>query len=140
MSAGARADGPPRHYGVYPAIVTDIVDPLAIGARWQLDGPEVFRDVSRSLWEACDHNPRKLLDETVARLFAQAGHGSFSNPTGTSSSFATTKAARSAAGRSRAAWNTASVRCQRSVVMPLTAHLTLQPGPGEAPIAHHRRG
>jgi uncharacterized protein involved in type VI secretion and phage assembly len=31
MSAGARADGPPRHYGVYPAIVTDIVDPLAIG-------------------------------------------------------------------------------------------------------------
>lgn len=33
---------------------------------WQLDGPEVFRDVSRSLWEACGHNPRKLLDETVA--------------------------------------------------------------------------
>ena len=31
MSAGARANGPPRHYGVYPAIVTDIVDPLAIG-------------------------------------------------------------------------------------------------------------
>jgi uncharacterized protein involved in type VI secretion and phage assembly len=31
MSAGARADGPPRHYGVYPAIVTDIVDPLSIG-------------------------------------------------------------------------------------------------------------
>ena len=33
---------------------------------WQLDGPEVFRDISRSLWEACGHNPRKLLDETVA--------------------------------------------------------------------------
>lgn len=31
MSAGARANGPPRHYGVYPAIVTDIVDPSAIG-------------------------------------------------------------------------------------------------------------
>ncbi len=33
---------------------------------WQLDGPEVFRDISRSVWEACGHNPRKLLDETVA--------------------------------------------------------------------------
>jgi starch phosphorylase len=33
---------------------------------WQLDGPEVFRDISRSLWEACGHNPRKLLDETLA--------------------------------------------------------------------------
>jgi uncharacterized protein involved in type VI secretion and phage assembly len=31
MSAGARVNGPPRHYGVYPAIVTDIVDPGAIG-------------------------------------------------------------------------------------------------------------
>lgn len=31
MSAGPRADGPPRHYGVYPAIVTDIVDPEALG-------------------------------------------------------------------------------------------------------------
>src|SRR5436853_2929463 len=33
---------------------------------WQLDGPEVFRDISRSLWETCGHNPRKLLDETLA--------------------------------------------------------------------------
>lgn len=31
MSAGPRADGPPRHYGVYPAIVTDIVDPESLG-------------------------------------------------------------------------------------------------------------
>ena len=31
MSAGPRVDGPPRHYGVYPAIVTDIVDPQALG-------------------------------------------------------------------------------------------------------------
>jgi geranylgeranyl pyrophosphate synthase len=29
-----------------------------------------------------DPSQRQLLDETVARLFAQAGHGSFSNPTG----------------------------------------------------------
>ena len=33
---------------------------------WQLDGPEIFRDISRSLWEACGHNPKKLLDETLA--------------------------------------------------------------------------
>ena len=33
---------------------------------WQLDGPEVFRDISRSLWETCGHNPKKLLDETLA--------------------------------------------------------------------------
>ncbi|MCC6764701.1 MAG: alpha-glucan family phosphorylase [Deltaproteobacteria bacterium] len=33
---------------------------------WQLDGPEVFRDISRSLWETCGHNPKKLLDETIA--------------------------------------------------------------------------
>ena len=33
---------------------------------WQLDGPEVFRDVSRSIWESCGHNPRKLFDETTA--------------------------------------------------------------------------
>lgn len=31
MSAGPRADGPPRHYGVYPAIVADIVDPERLG-------------------------------------------------------------------------------------------------------------
>ena len=31
MSAGPRADGPPRHFGLYPAIVTDVVDPDAIG-------------------------------------------------------------------------------------------------------------
>lgn len=31
MSAGPRSSGPPRHYGVYPAIVTDIVDPDSIG-------------------------------------------------------------------------------------------------------------
>ena len=31
MSAGPRADGPPRHYGVYPAIVADIVDPDKLG-------------------------------------------------------------------------------------------------------------
>ncbi|MCC6848853.1 MAG: alpha-glucan family phosphorylase [Deltaproteobacteria bacterium] len=33
---------------------------------WQLDGPEVFRDISRSLWETCGHNPKKLLAETLA--------------------------------------------------------------------------
>lgn len=31
MSTGPRSNGPPRHYGVYPAIVTDIVDPDSIG-------------------------------------------------------------------------------------------------------------
>lgn len=31
MSVGSRSNGPPRHYGVYPAIVTDIVDPDSIG-------------------------------------------------------------------------------------------------------------
>ncbi|HEV7588518.1 MAG TPA: phage baseplate assembly protein V [Longimicrobium sp.] len=31
MSAGPRADGPPRHWGLYPAIVADIVDPDAMG-------------------------------------------------------------------------------------------------------------
>lgn len=31
MSAGPRADGPPRHFGLYPAIVTDVVDPDALG-------------------------------------------------------------------------------------------------------------
>ena len=31
MSTGPRPDGPPRHYGVYPALVTDIVDPDNIG-------------------------------------------------------------------------------------------------------------
>lgn len=31
MSAGPRADGPPRHWGVYPAIVTDVVDPERLG-------------------------------------------------------------------------------------------------------------
>lgn len=31
MSAGPRADGPPRHYGVYPAIVTDVVDRDGLG-------------------------------------------------------------------------------------------------------------
>jgi uncharacterized protein involved in type VI secretion and phage assembly len=31
LSAGPRANGPPRHYGVYPAIVSDIVDPDSIG-------------------------------------------------------------------------------------------------------------
>lgn len=29
--SGPRADGPPRHYGVYPAIVTGIVDPDGLG-------------------------------------------------------------------------------------------------------------
>jgi uncharacterized protein involved in type VI secretion and phage assembly len=31
VSAGPRADGPPRHWGLYPAIVTDVVDPDALG-------------------------------------------------------------------------------------------------------------
>jgi uncharacterized protein involved in type VI secretion and phage assembly len=31
MSVGPRPDGPPRHYGVYPAIVADIVDPDRLG-------------------------------------------------------------------------------------------------------------
>jgi uncharacterized protein involved in type VI secretion and phage assembly len=31
VSAGPRGDGPPRHFGVYPAIVTDVVDPDALG-------------------------------------------------------------------------------------------------------------
>ena len=31
MSVGPRPDGPPRHYGVYPAIVADIVDPDSLG-------------------------------------------------------------------------------------------------------------
>ena len=31
---------------------------------WQSDGPEVFRDISPSRWEASNHNPRRLLDET----------------------------------------------------------------------------
>jgi len=31
VSAGPRADGPPRHYGVYPAIVTDVVDRDGLG-------------------------------------------------------------------------------------------------------------
>jgi len=31
VSVGPRPDGPPRHYGVYPAIVTDVVDPDALG-------------------------------------------------------------------------------------------------------------
>lgn len=31
MSTGPRPDGPARHYGVYPAIVTDIVDPDSLG-------------------------------------------------------------------------------------------------------------
>jgi uncharacterized protein involved in type VI secretion and phage assembly len=31
VSAGPRADGPPRHWGLYPAIVADIVDPDAMG-------------------------------------------------------------------------------------------------------------
>jgi uncharacterized protein involved in type VI secretion and phage assembly len=31
VSTGPRPDGPPRHYGVYPALVTDIVDPESIG-------------------------------------------------------------------------------------------------------------
>ncbi|MFL5383923.1 MAG: phage baseplate assembly protein V [Longimicrobiaceae bacterium] len=31
MSAGPRGDGPPRHWGLYPAIVTDVVDPDALG-------------------------------------------------------------------------------------------------------------
>ena len=43
MSAGPRADGPPRHYGVYPAIVTDIVDPDAIG-RIQVKLPWLGRE------------------------------------------------------------------------------------------------
>src|SRR6185295_15816471 len=36
---------------------------------WQPDGPELFRDVSPSRWEATGHNPRRLLDETpLSRL------------------------------------------------------------------------
>jgi uncharacterized protein involved in type VI secretion and phage assembly len=31
VSAGPRPDGPPRHFGLYPAIVTDIVDPERLG-------------------------------------------------------------------------------------------------------------
>ena len=31
MSAGPRSDGPPRHFGLYPAIVTDLVDPDTLG-------------------------------------------------------------------------------------------------------------
>jgi uncharacterized protein involved in type VI secretion and phage assembly len=31
VSAGPRADGPPRHFGLYPAIVTDVVDPDTLG-------------------------------------------------------------------------------------------------------------
>jgi uncharacterized protein involved in type VI secretion and phage assembly len=31
VSTGPRPDGPARHYGVYPAIVTDIVDPDSLG-------------------------------------------------------------------------------------------------------------
>ncbi len=31
MSGGARGEGPARHFGVYPAIVTDIVDPRQLG-------------------------------------------------------------------------------------------------------------
>src|SRR5436190_24164368 len=38
---------------------------------WQLDGPEVFRDVSRSLWETCGHNPRKLFEETTANRLTE---------------------------------------------------------------------
>jgi starch phosphorylase len=33
---------------------------------WQRDGPETFRDISPSRWEASDHNPRRLLDEIPA--------------------------------------------------------------------------
>ncbi|MEO6029275.1 MAG: alpha-glucan family phosphorylase, partial [Candidatus Binatia bacterium] len=55
--------------------MSDIIPPLFRELRdlagnywwsWQLDGPEVFRDISRSLWETCGHNPKKLLDETLA--------------------------------------------------------------------------
>jgi starch phosphorylase len=36
---------------------------------WQPDGPELFRDVSPSRWEASGHNPRRLLDDTpLSRL------------------------------------------------------------------------
>jgi uncharacterized protein involved in type VI secretion and phage assembly len=31
VSAGPRSDGPPRHFGLYPAIVTDVVDPDTLG-------------------------------------------------------------------------------------------------------------
>jgi len=31
VSAGPRSDGPPRHYGLYPALVTDLVDPDSLG-------------------------------------------------------------------------------------------------------------
>jgi uncharacterized protein involved in type VI secretion and phage assembly len=31
MTWGARGDGPPGHFGLYPAIVTDIVDPQRLG-------------------------------------------------------------------------------------------------------------
>jgi uncharacterized protein involved in type VI secretion and phage assembly len=31
VSAGPRADGPSRHYGLYPALVTDVVDPDRLG-------------------------------------------------------------------------------------------------------------
>jgi glycogen phosphorylase len=31
---------------------------------WQLDGPEVFRDISPTRWDASGHNPRKLLVDT----------------------------------------------------------------------------
>lgn len=36
---------------------------------WQPDGPEIFRDVSPSCWDASGHNPRRLLGSTpLARL------------------------------------------------------------------------
>src|SRR5438034_214264 len=36
---------------------------------WQPDGPELFRDVSPSRWDASGHNPRRLLDRTpLSRL------------------------------------------------------------------------
>jgi uncharacterized protein involved in type VI secretion and phage assembly len=31
VSTGPRSDGPPRHFGLYPAIVTDVVDPDTLG-------------------------------------------------------------------------------------------------------------
>src|SRR5919202_2697987 len=30
---------------------------------WSLDGPSVFRDLDPSVWEECEHNPRRLLAE-----------------------------------------------------------------------------
>lgn len=43
--AGPRGDGPPRHFGVYPAIVTDVVDPDSLG-RIQVSLPWLGSDGS----------------------------------------------------------------------------------------------